>query len=198
MILSIDTFSDVLGICLLDENKNIKFCVEYRQYKPFSETIIYELDLLLKKFEIPKKEIASVVINKGPGGYTGLRVGITTAKVLAYALNIPLYAYTSLDAMYYSYKNCNAKILTAINAGKNEAYIKTFENNKYSDILLVKQDELIKYIENYNVCIVKNLKNFENCIQIKGSLAINGALLAIQEGLIENPFQLEPIYLRAS
>lgn len=197
MILSIDTFSEVLGICLLDKDKNIKFCVEYRQYKPFSETIIYELDLLLKKFEISKKEITSVVINKGPGGYTGLRVGITTAKILAYALNIPLYAYTSLDAMCYSYKSCNVKILTAINAGKNEAYVKTFEKNKASEIFLMKQKKLEEYIKNYDICIVKNL-NFENCIQIKDSLAINGALLAIQENLIGNPFQLEPIYIRTN
>lgn len=197
MIISIDTFSDVLGICLLDENKNIKFCIEYRQYKPFSETIIYELDLLLKKFEICKKEINSVVINKGPGGYTGLRVGITTAKVLSYALNIPLYAYSSLDAMYYPYKSCNVRILTAINAGKNEAYVKTFDSNKASEILLIKQKKLEEYIENYDICIVKNL-NFKNCIQIKGSLAVNGALLATQENLIENPFQLEPIYIRTN
>lgn len=193
MILSIDTFSDVLGICLLDGDKNIKFCIEYRQYKPFSETIIYELDLLLKKFEISKKEITSVVINKGPGRYTGLRVGITTAKVLAYTLNIPLYAYTSLDVMCYPYKSCNAKIITAVNAGKNEAYIKTFEKNKASEILLIKQKKLKEYIENYDICIVKNL-NVENCIHVKGSLAVDGALLAIQKDLIENPFQLEPIY----
>jgi len=197
MILSIDTFSDVLGICLLDNDKNLKFNIEYRQHKPFSEAIIYELDLLLKKFEIDKEEIKKIVINKGPGGYTGLRVGITTAKVLAYALNVPLLAYTSLDAMYYPYKNCNAKILTAINAGKNEAYIKLFEKNKYSEITLIKQKQLEEYIKNCDICIVKNI-NLENCIQIKGSLAINGALLAIDENSSENPFLLEPIYIRTS
>ena len=197
MILSIDTFSDVLGICLLDNERNLKFNVEYRQYKPFSETIIYELDLLLKKFEISKKEIKSIVVNKGPGGYTGLRVGITTAKVLAYALNIPLYAYTSLDAMYYPYKNINAKVLTAINAGKNEAYLKTFEGDKSSEILLVKQKELNEYIKNSDICIAKNL-NLGNYIPVKNSLAINGALLALEKNLTVNPFELEPIYIRSS
>jgi tRNA threonylcarbamoyladenosine biosynthesis protein TsaB len=195
MILSIDTFSDVLGICLLDEKYNLKFLVEYRQYKPFSETIIYELDLLLKKFDISKKDISSVVVNKGPGSYTGLRVGITTAKTLAYALNINLYAYTSLDGMFHPYKNCGKTILTAVNAGKNEAYIKIFNKKENPKILLVKQDKIKEYIKECDICITKNI-NLDGCISIRNSLALDGALFSLENNLKVDIFSLEPFYIR--
>ncbi len=128
MILSIDTFSDILGIALIEENKNVRFFVNYKNLKPFSEILIYEIDNLFKEFNINKKELKAIAVNKGPGVYTGLRIGIKKKKILSYSLNIPLYTYESLYTMAYTHKYYKGNIISLIYAGKGEVYFRKFSS----------------------------------------------------------------------
>ena len=52
-----------------------------------------------------KNDIDGIVVAKGPGSYTGVRIGVTTAKTLAYALNTKLYGVSSLAALAATVKN---------------------------------------------------------------------------------------------
>jgi len=197
MVLSIDTGFDILGLALLDENLQLVFSVNYRQLGTFSEKLVEKIDFHLKEYNIEKQQINKVVVNKGPGGYTGLRVGITTAKTLTYALKLPLYAYVSLDVLQYKHRHYEGRTVVAINAGRKEAYIKVFENGKSSDINLIKQQELPEILSEKDLLITKNLTvNHPKMIEEKESLAVEGAEFAISKSLLENPITLEPIYMR--
>ena len=197
MVLSIDTGFDILGLALLDENLQLVFSVNYRQLGTFSEKLVEKIDFHLKEYNIEKQQINKVVVNKGPGGYTGLRVGITTAKTLAYALKLPLYAYVSLDVLQYKHRHHEGRTVVAINAGRKEAYIKVFENGKSSDINLIKQQELPEILSEKDLLITKNLTvNHPKMIEEKESLAVEGAEFAISKSLSENPITLEPVYIR--
>ena len=59
---------------------------------------------MLKEAGITPSQLSAVSVSKGPGSYTGLRIGVSTAKGLCYALNIPLIAIDSLFAMCYGAK----------------------------------------------------------------------------------------------
>lgn len=205
MILSIDTYSEVIGISIIKDHK-VLIDLSISKPKPFSEIIIKKIYEILEELQIDKNSIKKIVVNKGPGSYTGLRVGITVAKTLSYSLNLELYSYISLDVMAYKYKHFNGNIICGINAGKGEVYSKIyksedFELKQISDIKLLKFEEFENFVKDTenSLVIEKNLnlqvKNKETILE---SLSVNGAFYALKHNLTENPFSIEPIYIRES
>ena len=81
---------EVLGTFIIDDTK---------QHAAFIHTAIREL---LQTNNVDIKELNAVSVSSGPGSYTGIRVGLATAKGLSYALNIPLITFNSLELMAYS------------------------------------------------------------------------------------------------
>jgi len=200
MILSIDTYSDVLGISLIDGH-NLVVRQSYQKLKPFSELLMSRVDEVFRQLGYDPAVLYAVVVNKGPGSYTGLRVGITVAKTLAYSLNIPVYSYISLEAMAYRYRFCNGKITSVINAGKGECYLQEFtsdkkEINPVSDIKLIKISHF-KQMEVDGLVVVKNVDiNRENVIQLIEDLSVDGAFYSLKKGKKEDLMRLEPVYVR--
>lgn len=87
-ILAIDTTSDETGIGLVGEGKpKIILWVSHRNQ---SKELLPKIDGLLKREKVKLAELKWVVVNLGPGSFTGLRVGISTANALGYGLNIPV------------------------------------------------------------------------------------------------------------
>ena len=199
MVLSLDTFSENLGIAIFLEDKLIYHLSIYK-FKPFSEVLVKKLDDIFKELSLNKREIKKVVINKGPGSYTGLRVGISIAKTISYSLNIPIYAYTSLSALAYKYRFINDKLLIGINAGKGEVYTQQFNVSKkgitpITNIELLKKDSFINLTEKFKTVITKGL-DIQNSIKDLEDLAVYGKEYALKNGLREDVFMLEPIYIR--
>jgi tRNA threonylcarbamoyladenosine biosynthesis protein TsaB len=204
MILSIDTYSEIIGISLIKDHKVI-IDLSLSKSKPFSEILIKKIYEILEELQINKKLIKKIVVNKGPGSYTGLRVGIIVAKTLSYSLNIQLYGYTSLDVMAYKFRHFSGKIICGINAGKGEVYVKTyksenFETEPISEIQLLKLEEFQKIIDEKKTLVVeKNLNlQIKNKVSILKNISVEGAFYSLKHNLVENPFKLEPIYIRSS
>ena len=203
MYLSIDSYSETLGLCLLNDEKIVYRLSVYKN-KPFSETIVSKLDKIFKEENLNKKLLKGVIVNKGVGGYTGLRVGISVAKTIAYALNISIYSYETLETLAFRYRFKEGKTLVCINAGKGEAYYQIFltslrEVKKISEINLIKQSELKSLIleEQPNLIISKNLNiEWENIVEDNEDLAYTGALYSLLQNKKENLFELEPLYIR--
>ena len=204
MFLSIDTYSENLGIALIDGHKLTAKISLYKS-RPFSELIVGKLDQLFNELGFDKKILTGVVVNKGPGSYTGLRVGISVAKTVAYSLNIPLYGYKSLDVIGYRYRFFKGRILVAINGGKGEAYIKEYISDgkdivPVTDYRIEKIKDLRKDIEKYKdyLIIEKNLElSGKNVVKDIDDLSVEGVFYALKKNLKEDPLLLEPVYLRS-
>ena len=98
MILSIETSTKICSVAL--HNKGV-LLAESTLYvdKSHSEKLAVLIKDLLSYADISTKELSAVAIAGGPGSYTGLRIGTSTAKGLCYALNIPLIAVNTLESM---------------------------------------------------------------------------------------------------
>ncbi len=93
MILSINTSEKLTKISLLDKDFSIISEKECTLNAELSERLLFEVEQLLKNEGMGKSDLSRILVNEGPGSYTGLRIGITTANFLAFSLGIPVLAY---------------------------------------------------------------------------------------------------------
>lgn len=124
-ILNIHTATETAIINLTKDEKVMGTFINYdtRQHASLLHTAIGEL---LQKNNIDIKKLNAVGVSAGPGSYTGMRVGLATAKGLCYALNIPLITFNSLELMALSavnlIKDDNALYCPMIDARRMEVF----------------------------------------------------------------------------
>ena len=103
-ILYIDTANDEAKIGLVEENKS-KF-LTFGPKEKFSEKLLSKIEKLLKENKISPQKLSAIAVFRGPGSFTGLRIGIATANALAFSLNIPTIEISEADL-----KNLPQKII---------------------------------------------------------------------------------------
>ena len=89
MWLGIETSSLVSSVALMDEH-NLIGELTIQAGLTHSEQLIPHIDMLLRASQVKKNELKGIIVSIGPGSFTGLRIGMGTAKAMAYALQIPL------------------------------------------------------------------------------------------------------------
>jgi len=82
----------------------------------------------LKECEINFADLNAVAVSMGPGSYTGLRIGVSAAKGLCYALDIPLIAIDTLELLAYKINSTDGVIIPMIDARRMEAYTAVFDS----------------------------------------------------------------------
>lgn len=124
--LFISTFRELIEIALLKDGKMItkKEQISNRNHSIYTIPLIEEI---LKENEITTRDLNEIIVIDGPGSFTGVRLGITVAKMLAYTLNIKIKAISSIEALA-SGKNALKMIITITDPkGK---YFGIFDNGK--------------------------------------------------------------------
>jgi tRNA threonylcarbamoyladenosine biosynthesis protein TsaB len=120
-ILSIDTSNYPLGIALIEEGKVIgEYITNFK--KNHSVRAMPAVEQLLKDCETEPKELTKIVVANGPGSYTGVRIGVTMAKTLAWSLNIPLIPVSSLAVLASSGRYFNGYISPIFDARRGQVY----------------------------------------------------------------------------
>src|SRR6476661_5326619 len=97
-VLAIDTSNQALGVALLDEDKIIGEYITNMK-KNHSIRIMPAIQMLMKDCERTPRDLSKIVVAKGPGSYTGLRIGVTIAKTMAWSLHLPLVGISSLEIL---------------------------------------------------------------------------------------------------
>jgi len=101
LILNIDTSTEFASIALAKDGELLNR-TENRQQKDHASWIQEAIQKLIKDSGLTLKELSAIAVTNGPGSYTGLRVGLATAKGLCYGLNIPLITIGTLYVMALS------------------------------------------------------------------------------------------------
>jgi tRNA threonylcarbamoyladenosine biosynthesis protein TsaB len=88
-----------------------------------AEQLVPAIDHLVRTTELPLRQLSAITVAIGPGMFTGLRVGVTTAKVIAQALRIPVIPVPSLDLVAYPLRHASGRVvIPALDARRNELY----------------------------------------------------------------------------
>jgi tRNA threonylcarbamoyladenosine biosynthesis protein TsaB len=98
-----------------------------------SEALLPALDFLLQRTGIQQDQLGRVVVGAGPGSFTGVRIAAATAKGLAHALGIPLYAYSSLAALAAPALHADQAVCAMFDARRDEVYAACYRFNAADD-----------------------------------------------------------------
>jgi tRNA threonylcarbamoyladenosine biosynthesis protein TsaB len=115
------------------------------QLQPAIRYLCHELDVSLA-------HLAAVAVDVGPGLFTGLRVGVTTAKVMAQALRVPVVGVPSLDLVAYPLRHTNRLIVAVLDARRHEVFSASYRPvpggvQRVSDYIVCPPAELVADLE---------------------------------------------------
>ena len=134
MILCLETATPSCSVALI-HNGEVLACEEDPKGQNHSEKITLFIDSVMKKAGISYNQLDAVAVSMGPGSYTGLRIGVSTAKGLCYAASKPLIAVETLQAMACGGNFGDGLRIPMIDARRMEVYAAIFDEklNKIKD-----------------------------------------------------------------
>lgn len=174
-ILSIDTASDLCTVAILENENCIKEII-VNDARNHSEKIMPIIEQALSETTLSLQNIDLIVCDKGPGSFTGIRIGVGTVMAFQDSLDIPCIGISSLETLAYNITQ-NGFICSLIDAKNNNVYLGLFElkNNEYIQI-----DELqFRTIDE----VINILKNYKSSITFVGDGAIKN------KEILENSFK---------
>ncbi|MBA1160041.1 tRNA (adenosine(37)-N6)-threonylcarbamoyltransferase complex dimerization subunit type 1 TsaB [Bacillus licheniformis] len=120
-ILAIDTSNLTLGVALIKDGKVIAEHISHLK-KNHSVRAMPAIDELLKECGLKPSDLTQIAVAKGPGSYTGVRIGVTIAKTLAWSLNIPVKTVSSLEVLAANGRFFQGLICPLFDARRGQVY----------------------------------------------------------------------------
>lgn len=131
LLLGIESSSEYCTV-LLTENSEVKSMVQHTESFSHAAVLTRMIENCLEKVALKMSDLEGIFISMGPGSFTSLRVGVSTAKGIAFALNIPMVAIPTLKILALSAKRYNqiddAVYVGITDARRMEVYIGFYDN----------------------------------------------------------------------
>jgi tRNA threonylcarbamoyladenosine biosynthesis protein TsaB len=171
-ILAIDTSNYPLGVALIEDNQVLGEYITNLK-KNHSVRIMPAIQTLMKDCERAPAQLTKIVVAKGPGSYTGVRIGVTIAKTMAWSLKIPLVGISSLEIIAAGAgRYFDGYISPLFDARRGQIYTGLYEY-KSGELTTVKNDRLVLSAD-----WTESLKELEKPILFAGNdLALHQAVI---------------------
>jgi tRNA threonylcarbamoyladenosine biosynthesis protein TsaB len=117
MLLAIDTSTTLTGLACYDTTGVLGEC-SWRSGRDHTAQLLPQLTLLLRHIGRARDDIAAIGVALGPGSWSGLRVGMSTAKGLALARDMPLIGIGTLEALAYQHERRNVTVVPLLRLGR--------------------------------------------------------------------------------
>ncbi|WP_029323067.1 tRNA (adenosine(37)-N6)-threonylcarbamoyltransferase complex dimerization subunit type 1 TsaB [Butyrivibrio sp. AE3004] len=155
-ILALDTSGLVCSVAVMEDDRLLsEFSIQHKI--THSELLLPMMEEIKKRISLDLKTIDAVAVSAGPGSFTGLRIGSATAKGLCLAMDKPLIAVPTLDAMAYQFYGSEYVICPMMDARRNQVYTGIYsfvpekENEKYKEtyfsMKIIKSQEAVSVQE---------------------------------------------------
>ena len=211
-ILNIETATPNCSVSVAKDGKTIALKEDYDNGYSHAEKLHVYIDEVLKEVQIEKQQLDAIAVSKGPGSYTGLRIGVSAAKGLCFALDIPLIAVSTLEALAHQVKAENGLIIPMLDARRLEVYSEIF-NSDYQEVRAIEaqvldENSFSEYLKERKVYFIGNgVKKTMDLITNKNAVFIEEKLPsanqmsllsfeAYKKSNIQDVAYFEPFYLK--
>lgn len=202
--LFIDSSRKSLSVALADDDK-LLFISNVESHSKHSNYLLNEIENILTKENININDIDNYVVLNGPGSFTGIRVGVTVAKTLAWTLSKKIYQLSNLEAL--SVSTPGNVVITVIYDKKDNSYVGIYNDKKFEEYLNINDEKLNISNENITIVSMENndfVKNLSEKLSINNNVNIKivgdyDYLALIKYALSKesiNPHSIKPIYLK--
>ena len=222
LILSIETGTDICSVALANDGE-LMALRESDEGRDHAKKVALFVDELLRETGVQPSDLDAIAVGKGPGSYTGLRIGVSFAKGMCYALNIPLISVGSLDALTEVAREDfdagiidledvewpSAHLCPMVDARRMEVYAQVFdtEGKALSDVVaeVVTDESFAQWRANGKFVIFGNgaakcAEVLKNAICVSVAPSARGIVRLAEEafnaGRFEDLAYFEPFYLK--
>lgn len=211
-ILSLETATTNCSVSLSKEGKTIVLKEDAKHGFSHAEKLHVFVDDVLNESGISRSQIDAIAVSKGPGSYTGLRIGVSSAKGLAFALEKPLIAIPTLDVLALQISNFQGVIVSMLDARRMEVYSAIYNSQhvliRDTQAQILDETSFETELHKGNVYFIGNgvektkaLIQHPNAVFVEGKLpsAREMSVLAYnkyQNNDIEDVAYFEPYYLK--
>ena len=175
--LYLDTHYKDINIFLFKDKQLLDKIIILNSMSTTKETMP-NLIKLLENNHITIRDINKIAVNIGPGSFTGIRIGVTIAKVIAYSLKIDIISLTSLDIVSF-----NVQDKGYIGVKENNGYFVGYYDKEIKDIKYYKKAEFEEFTKEKNIILDESI----NCSRL---------IDYINEKKPENPYNINPLYVK--
>lgn len=195
LILSIDTSSADLSVALVNENGSLGL-VEENMLRGQGEALIPYIQSMMQQAGLLMNAVEGVAVAVGPGSFTGVRVGLSTARGIGLALDIPVYGVTNLEA---AAAGLNEPVTVTLDTKRGDYYTQQFDKNgkAIGEPSIQSADDLKQQLPFTAIGdgAMKLAEEIGCDVAMKPqSSAISIAQIALSR--LDNPLPAEPLYLR--
>jgi tRNA threonylcarbamoyladenosine biosynthesis protein TsaB len=217
-LLAIDTSTERAAIAVADDDGHVVASTTDAGRR-HGRDLIPRLKALLDSAGTRPEDLTAIAVGLGPGSYTGLRVGVTAAKTLAYATGVPLIGFNSLHAIGRNAPEDAERVLVIADAQRGELYVAELGRSAAGEALRPLADTRIEPLSAFcsrleagsvvlgpaldsprvrSAIPAAFLRLDDVSNEPRGECLIRLAREVLSTGRRENPWLLEPLYLRRS
>lgn len=212
VILCLETSTTNCSVAIAVDGEIIALQEDNNNKYSHAEKLHSFIDQVLAESGTLKSSLQAIAVSKGPGSYTGLRIGVSAAKGLCFAIDVPLIAIPTLEALAHQAEVENGCIIPMLDARRLEVYAAVFssDNNQIRETKAEVLDEnsYDDYLKTTKVCFIGDgVEKFKSLCKHKNAIFIDNKLpSAKQMGAIAelkyyaNDFEdvayFEPYYLK--
>jgi tRNA threonylcarbamoyladenosine biosynthesis protein TsaB len=125
IVLGIETATDRTGIAIGSDDELLA-CFQLTHRRLHAETLAPAIAFVCQQSNLELSTVDVIAVDQGPGLFTGLRVGLASAKALAYALHKPIVGVCSLDVLAFAARLVEANVVCVLDALKGEVFFASF------------------------------------------------------------------------
>ena len=214
-ILNIESSTDICSIAIAEDGKEL-FLVEQRGPQVHTKYMTIMIKSCMEGANLSFGQLDAIAVSAGPGSYTSLRIGVTTAKAIAYAHNIPMIAVCTLEGLSYGLPRLKEgeKVIAMIDARREEVYAGVY-NDQHEQLLapephILSKNSFLEWLDNSHVVYLvgngapKAKKWLDSAhfilkeIQCSASYMVRPSFEAFQEGIFEDIAYYTPNYIKGA
>lgn len=211
-ILHLESSSKNCSVAISDGEKLLCLCEEVSENYKQSESLHQFVEWALEGAQIKLSDLDAVCLGKGPGSYTGLRIGAASAKGFCFGLNIPLISVPSMDSMAEPFINGDYDlIIPLIDARRMEVYTSVYDRSGRvileTEAMILEADSFHKYRDQKIIFIGDGVKKASEILDLKSATfnenvypsaqyLIKKAVEKFEKKSFEDIAYFEPFYLK--